>query len=176
MKTGIISTLQQFRLLPIKQKTIPIVLLGLISLALICLSVAFILSFPKKIQQVYSLYDEQKVWLSQSAKIEKNLIAFAKSETGHKKQNLPKIVASIQKIAAKTGANYTLTEMEKGHIEQLTMHRYKVSFDGIPIAGMVAFSNQIEALDSNVAISEIQINARGQLLNTYCIISILDTE
>jgi hypothetical protein len=122
------------------------------------------------------MYDGQKVWLSQSAKIEKNLSDFAKSGTGYKKQNLPKVVASIEKIAAKTGTNYTLTEVEKGHIEQLTIHHYKVSFDGISLAGIVAFSNQIEALDSNIAISEIQINAQGQLLNTYCIISILDTE
>ncbi|MDR2776425.1 MAG: hypothetical protein LBB17_00025 [Puniceicoccales bacterium] len=176
MKTDIISTLQQFKLLPIKQKTIPIILLGLISLVLVCLSVALVLSFPKKIRQVHSLYDEQKIWLSQSAKIEKNLIAFAKSGTGHKKQDLPKIIASIEKIAVKTGANYTLVETEKGHIEQLAIHRYKVSFDGTLLSELIKFSNRIEALDSNVAISEIQINAQGQLLNAYCIISILDTE
>ena len=133
-------------------------------------------SFPKKIRQIHSLYDEQKVWLSQSAKIEKNLSAFAKSGTGHKKQNLPKVVASIEKIAAKTGTNYTLTEIDKGQIKPLMIHRYKVSFDGISLAGIIAFSNQIEALDSNIAISEIQINAQGQLLSSYCIISILDTE
>ncbi|MDR1233206.1 MAG: hypothetical protein LBJ75_03025 [Puniceicoccales bacterium] len=176
MKTDITSILQQFRSLPIKQKTISIASLGLISLALACLSVILIISFPKKIRQIHSLYDEQKVWLSQSAKIEKNLSAFAKSGTGHKKQNLPKVIASIEKIAAKTGSNYTLTEVDKGHIEQLTIHHCKVSFDGISLAGIVAFSNQIEALDSNIAISEMQINAQGQLLNAYCIISILDTE
>ncbi|MDR0693094.1 MAG: hypothetical protein LBF49_00775 [Puniceicoccales bacterium] len=176
MKIDITSILQQFRLLPIKQKTISIALLGLISLVLVCLSITLVMSFPKKIRQTRSLYDKQKVWLSQSATIEKDLIAFARSGTGHKKQNLPKIIASIEKIAAKTGTNYTLTEVGKGHIEQLTIHRYKVSFDGIPLSGIVAFSNKVEALDSNIAISEMQINAQGQLLNAYCIISILDTE
>ncbi|MDR0742520.1 MAG: hypothetical protein LBE98_03590 [Puniceicoccales bacterium] len=176
MKAGITSTLQHFRLLPIKQKIIPIVLLGLISSVLVCLSVALVSSFPQKIRQVHSLYDKQKVWLSQSAEIEKILSAFAKSDAGHKKQDLPKVVASIEKIAVETGASYTLTEIEKGHIEKLTIHRYKVSFDGIPLAGIVAFSSQIEALDSSIAISEIQINAQGKLLSAYCIISILDTE
>jgi hypothetical protein len=176
VKIDITSILQQFRLLPIKQKTISISLLGLISLVFVCLSAILVMSFPKKIRQIHSLYDGQKVWLSQSATIEKNLRAFAKSGTGYKKQNLPKVVASIEKIAAKTGANYILTEVKEGHIDQLTIHRCKVSFEGIPLSGIVAFSDKIEALDSNIAISEIQITAQGQLLSAYCIISILDTE
>jgi hypothetical protein len=176
VKTDITSLLQQFRLLPIKQKTISVALLGLISLIFACLSVSLTMSFPKKMRQIRSIYDGQKVWLAQSDTIEKNLSDFAKSGTGYKKQDLPKVVASIEKIAAKSGANYTLTELENGHIKQLTIHRYKVSFEGIPLSGIVAFSSKIEALDSNVVISEIQITAQGQLLNAYCIISILDTE
>jgi hypothetical protein len=176
VKTDIVSILQQFRLLSIKQKTIFIALLGLMSLVFVCLSVSLVISFPKKIRQIRSLHDEQKVWLSQSAEIEKNLSDFAKLGTGYKKQDLPKVVASIEKIAAKTGANYTLTETEKGHVEQLTIHRYKASFDGIPLSEIITFSKKIEALDSSIAISEIQITAQGQLLNAYCIISILDTE
>ncbi|MDR2779471.1 MAG: hypothetical protein LBB16_04325 [Puniceicoccales bacterium] len=176
MKTDITSALQRFQSLSIKQKTISIVLLCLASLVLLNLSIVLITSFPKKIHQVHSLYDEQKVWFSQSDEIEKELSSFTESGTGLGKLDLPKVTAAIEKITAKTGVQYTFTKLEKGDIEQLTIHRYKVSFDRISLSGLIEFSNQIEALDNNVAISEIQISAQGQLLDAYCIISILDTK
>ncbi|MDR1890773.1 MAG: hypothetical protein LBQ23_01130 [Puniceicoccales bacterium] len=176
MKTDITSILQRFQSLPIKQKTISVALLGLTSLVLVCLVIILGMSFPKKIRQIASTYTEQKVWFAQSADVEKDLSDFAKSGTGHKKQDLQKIAAVIEKITAKIGVNYTITEIEKGHIEKLTIHRHKVTFNGIPLSGLIEFFKQIEELDSNVAISETRIDAQGQLLNAYCIISILDTE
>jgi hypothetical protein len=85
------------------------------------------------------LHKEQQVGLSQSTNIEKDLINFAKSIKNHKKLDLPKIAASIEKRARRTGVEYAFAEMAKADIERLTVYRFKVSFKEISLVGLINF-------------------------------------
>jgi type II secretory pathway component PulM len=169
--------MQRFLSLSARQKIIFLSLLIVMSSVLVYLSTFLVISFPGKIKQIKSLHDEQKFWYSKSVQVDEDLAKFAASNAYQTKCDVQQIAADMEKAISELGFDYTLTETAKGHVGNMTIHRFRVAFDSISFPKLVEFFNKVEAIGNNVAISEAQIKTRSNsLLNAYCVVSILDTE
>jgi hypothetical protein len=177
VKSDIKVVTQRIAALTAKQRAVFLISLCAVLLALAGMSVMQALSIGKNVKLASELASEQKAWLDKSEGIENDISSFGESTFAGSGVDLLEIEHSIEEVITRTCSDYTFERADDAQVGRFTINRLKVSINGVSLANLIDFANEIEAIGNYIAISELKINAMDSgSLAAHAIVSVLNVK